>query len=156
LPELPFLGVHVTEAIDGRVTLGPTALLVGARDAYLLIRVRPRHVADIVTWPGVADGTHLLAHRIAEALMAANTRRLVRAAARYVPAVETIGVRGTSSAGVRARAVGRDGVISHGFPVAEVAPAVPGAVLYQGVSGAERHQDAAVQLSVDLTRTTVT
>ena len=33
-PGLPFLGVHLTKRIDGEVLLGPTALLVGARDAY--------------------------------------------------------------------------------------------------------------------------
>src|SRR5215475_9261678 len=33
-PALPFLGVHVTRHIDGRVMLGPTALLVAARDGY--------------------------------------------------------------------------------------------------------------------------
>jgi L-2-hydroxyglutarate oxidase len=33
-PELPFLGVHLTRGIDGEVHVGPTALMVGARDAY--------------------------------------------------------------------------------------------------------------------------
>ncbi len=33
-PELPFLGVHVTRHIDGGVLLGPTALLVAARNGY--------------------------------------------------------------------------------------------------------------------------
>jgi GDP-4-dehydro-6-deoxy-D-mannose reductase len=41
-PELPFLGVHVTRHIDGHVMLGPTAMLVGARDAYDLRVVRAR------------------------------------------------------------------------------------------------------------------
>ena len=33
-PALPFLGVHLTPQIGGEVVLGPSALLVGARDAY--------------------------------------------------------------------------------------------------------------------------
>jgi L-2-hydroxyglutarate oxidase LhgO len=33
-PALPFLGVHITRHIDGGVLLGPTALLVAARDGY--------------------------------------------------------------------------------------------------------------------------
>ena len=33
-PALPFLGVHVTRHIDGGVMLGPTALLVAARNGY--------------------------------------------------------------------------------------------------------------------------
>src|SRR5205085_10050077 len=39
-PALPFLGVHLTTRIDGEVLLGPTALLVGARDAYTLRTLR--------------------------------------------------------------------------------------------------------------------
>jgi L-2-hydroxyglutarate oxidase len=124
-PTLPFLGVHVTKAIDGGVTLGPTALLVGARDAYQLSRVRARDVAEIATWPGVWRMARTYWRTgITEALMAANKRRLVRAAARYVPAVETIGVTGTSSAGVRAQAVGRDGSLVDDFVIS----ATPGAV----------------------------
>ena len=37
-PDLPFLGAHLTRTIDGEVLLGPSALLVGARDAYRLGR----------------------------------------------------------------------------------------------------------------------
>ena len=49
---LPFLGVHLTPHVDGEVLLGPSALLVGARDAYRLTRVRFRDVIDTLTWPG--------------------------------------------------------------------------------------------------------
>src|SRR6476620_2150180 len=39
-PVLPFLGGHLTRGIDGEVLLGPSALLVGARDGYRLGRIR--------------------------------------------------------------------------------------------------------------------
>src|SRR5436190_11595188 len=39
-PELPFLGMHLTRRIDGEVLLGPSAIMVGARDAYRIGRVR--------------------------------------------------------------------------------------------------------------------
>ena len=51
-PRLPFLGVHLTRRIDGEVLLGPTALLVGARDAYRLRRVSPRDLRTTLSWPG--------------------------------------------------------------------------------------------------------
>ncbi len=35
-PALPFLGVHLTKHISGEVWAEPSALLVGARDAYAL------------------------------------------------------------------------------------------------------------------------
>ena len=117
-PALPFLGVHVTKTIDGGVTLGPTALLAGARDAYRLGRIRPRDVAEIATWPGVWRMARTYWRTgLTEALMAASTRRFVRAAALYVPAVEEIGVSGSRSAGVRAQAVGRDGSLLDDFVI---------------------------------------
>ena len=51
-PELPFLGVHVTRHIDGHVMLGPTAMLVGARDAYRLRTLRPLDLLSTLSWPG--------------------------------------------------------------------------------------------------------
>ncbi|WP_343993564.1 L-2-hydroxyglutarate oxidase, partial [Nocardioides dubius] len=51
-PDLPFLGVHLTRHLDGVVSLGPTAMLVGARDAYRLRRVRGRDLAETLGWPG--------------------------------------------------------------------------------------------------------
>ena len=55
-PELPFLGMHLTRRIDGEVLLGPSALMVGARDAYRLSRGRTRHHAHTVRWPGSRRG----------------------------------------------------------------------------------------------------
>ncbi len=51
-PTLPFLGVHLTPQLDGQVLLGPTALMVGARDAYRVTRVRRRDLVDTLSWPG--------------------------------------------------------------------------------------------------------
>ena len=41
-PDLPFLGGHLTRTIDGEVLLGPSALMVAARDAYRVGKLRPR------------------------------------------------------------------------------------------------------------------
>ena len=51
-PDLPFLGMHLTRGLDGAVEAGPSALMVAARDAYSLRRVRPRDLAQTLTWPG--------------------------------------------------------------------------------------------------------
>jgi len=124
-PELPFLGVHVTKLINGDVVLGPTAMLVLARDAYRLGTVRWRDIRDIVTWPG----TWKMAKRfwrtgIDEMLMAANREKFLRAAAEYVPAVGTVGARENVSAGVRAQALGYDGALVDDFVLSET----PGAL----------------------------
>lgn len=109
-PDLPFLGVHVTKHVSGEMTIGPTALLVGARDAYRITRVRLRDVASIGFWPG----TWRMAGRywrtaLSELAMAIGSRRMVAAAARYVPKVAELGVTGESHGGVRAQAMSRDG-----------------------------------------------
>jgi L-2-hydroxyglutarate oxidase LhgO len=119
-PDLPFLGVHVTRHIGGAVVLGPTALLVGARDAYRVTKVRWKDVRDIVLWPG----TWRMARRfwrtgIKELWMALSRRSFVRAAAAYVPAVRDLGVSGSDISGVRAQALARDGSLVDDFVISE-------------------------------------
>jgi 2-hydroxyglutarate dehydrogenase len=123
-PELPFLGVHLTKHISGDVWLGPTALLVGARDAYELSTVRGRDVADSLAWPG----TWKVMRRfwktgLEEMRMAASRRAFVEACARYVPDLQAGDVL-PGPAGVRAQAVGRDGRLVDDFVFSET----PGAI----------------------------
>ena len=51
IPTFPFLGGHLTRTIDGEVLLGPSALIVGARDAYRLARIRPADLASTLARP---------------------------------------------------------------------------------------------------------
>lgn len=114
-PSLPFLGVHLTKHIDGEVLVGPTALMVGARDAYRLATVRPRDLADTLAWPGT---WRMLAHwwrtGLTEIRHAALRSAFVHAAARYVPELRPEDVR-PSFAGVRAQALARDGKLVDDF-----------------------------------------
>ncbi|AKK27816.1 L-2-hydroxyglutarate oxidase [Mycobacterium sp. EPa45] len=117
-PELPFLGVHITKHITGDVTLGPTAMMVGARDAYSLRRLSIRDSWETVTWPG----TWRVARRywrvgLDEIRMAASRRAFVTAAARYMPGLTQDDLDGSSHAGVRAQAVGRDGSLVDDFVI---------------------------------------
>lgn len=48
----PFLGVHASRRVDGRVLLGPGAMLALGREAYHLWHIQPRDAAEILTWPG--------------------------------------------------------------------------------------------------------
>jgi L-2-hydroxyglutarate oxidase LhgO len=119
-PELPFLGVHVTRHHSGAVMLGPTAMLVCSRDGYRLSHLRPRDGWETLTWPG----TWRLARRFwktgaQEVRMALAHRRLLSAAARYVPAVASAGLAPSGPAGVRAQALGRNGVLIDDFVISE-------------------------------------
>jgi (S)-2-hydroxyglutarate dehydrogenase len=114
-PRLPFLGVHLSRHLNGEVSLGPTALLVGARDAYVLRRMRPRDLGDTLAWPG----TWRMVGRfwrtgLTELRQALSRRSLARAAASYVPAIEPADLE-PWFAGVRAQAVGRDGRLIDDF-----------------------------------------
>ena len=119
-PDLPFLGVHITRHIGGEVTLGPTAMMVAARDAYSLRRVNLRDSWEALTWPG----TWKVARRywkvgVDEMRMAASRRAFVDAAARYMPGLTTADLYGSSHAGVRAQAVGRDGALVDDFVISD-------------------------------------
>lgn len=114
-PSLPFLGVHLTKHIDGDVLIGPTALMVGARDAYRLATVRHRDLLDTIAWPGT---WRMLASwwstGLTELRHAALRSAFVDAAARYVPELELADVE-PAFAGVRAQALGRDGRLVDDF-----------------------------------------
>jgi (S)-2-hydroxyglutarate dehydrogenase len=119
-PALPFLGVHLTKRIDGEVLLGPTALMVGARDAYRLSTVRLGDLRETIGWPGT---WRMMARfrRVAvrELHLAISRRAFVAACARYVPELRPQDVIG-GPAGVRAQALGRDGTLVDDFVVNEL------------------------------------
>ncbi|MCO5315717.1 MAG: L-2-hydroxyglutarate oxidase [Solirubrobacterales bacterium] len=114
-PALPFLGAHLTPTLDGAVLIGPTAMPAGARDAYSLSRIRVRDLAETLGWPGTwrLVGRHP-GSTVSELLNTARPRRLLRQAARMVPAVKSCRVT-HAWAGVRAQALGRDGRLVEDF-----------------------------------------
>jgi len=123
-PALPFLGVHLTRHISGEVWAGPTALLVAARDAYRLGRVRRRDVRDTLGWPGTwRVMARFWRSGVAELRMAASRRAFAAACADYVPALRPEHLL-PGPAGVRAQAVSRDGQLVDDFAFSEA----PGAL----------------------------
>jgi L-2-hydroxyglutarate oxidase len=116
-PDLPFLGMHLTRGIDGVVLLGPSALMVGARNAYRLTRVRPRDLAETLSWPGswkLAARFRRTAWR--EARNAASRRSFVEDLRRFVPELQVSDVL-PGPAGIRAQALARDGSLVDDFVV---------------------------------------
>jgi 2-hydroxyglutarate dehydrogenase len=116
-PSLPFLGVHLTRHLDGDVTIGPTALLVGARDAYDLRKLRRADLHDTLAWPGT---WRMLARTwpaaLGELRRSVSRGALVAAARCLVPALTLEDVEPRSSfAGVRAQALARDGRLLDDF-----------------------------------------
>jgi 2-hydroxyglutarate dehydrogenase len=123
-PELPFLGAHLTRGFDDEVLLGPSALIVGARDAYRLGRVSGADLRETLAWPG----TWRLIRRywrtgITELRHALSKRAFVAEARKFVPELRASDfVSGPS--GVRAQALGRDGTLVDDFVVSKTERAV--------------------------------
>jgi 2-hydroxyglutarate dehydrogenase len=116
-PDLPFLGAHLTRTIDGRVLIGPSALMAPARDAYRLSTVRLRDLGQTLSWPG----TWRLAARhwragLKEMRHASSRRAFAAEAAKLVPSLHGVEAE-PGPAGVRAQAVGRDGALVDDFVV---------------------------------------
>jgi (S)-2-hydroxyglutarate dehydrogenase len=108
-PDLPFLGAHLTRTLDGRLLVGPSALLAPARDAYRLRTVRLRDLAETLAWPGTwrFAGRHWRTG-MRELHHTASRGAFLAEAARLVPALRGALTK-AAPAGIRAQALGRDG-----------------------------------------------
>lgn len=114
-PDLPFLGIHLTNMIDGSVTVGPNAMLGMAREGYPKFSVNLRDVADYLRFPGfwkmlsanLGSGLNELRNSISKA-------RYLEQCRKYCPGLELDDLQ-PMEAGIRAQAVGRDGALIHDF-----------------------------------------
>lgn len=108
-PALPFLGVHLSPTVDGRVTVGPNAVLGLAREGYPRGSVVLRDVASWAAFPGTWRFARRHARTgLAELGSSLLRRRYLRLVRRYCPSI------GASEllpypAGIRAQALLRDG-----------------------------------------------
>lgn len=116
-PALPFLGVHLSPTIDGRITVGPNAVLGLSREGYPKLSVDLRDVADMAGFPGT--------WRVARANVALGLREIrnsafkgsyLRECRRYAPELTKADLL-PHAAGIRAQAVRRDGTLVHDFVV---------------------------------------
>ena len=118
-PELPFLGVHFTRTIDGRVHAGPNAVLALKREGYARTDVSARDVAEMVSFVGFwRMAARHWPTGLAELTRSVSTQAFVRALQRLVPNVRAEDVVPAGS-GVRAQAVDRSGQLIGDFRIAE-------------------------------------
>lgn len=119
-PRYPFLGVHFTPTMTGKVLVGPNAVLAYAREGYTRARVSARDLADIVTWPGFwSMAKQHWRTGISEMYRSLNKRRYVATAREYLPELVAADLR-PAPAGVRAQAVARDGALVDDFWISRV------------------------------------
>jgi len=116
-PELPFLGVHVTPGIDGRVRVGPNAVPAFSRAGYRWRDVDPGTALQWVTDPAMRrlarsywrDGAREILRSLAKPALVASVRRML-------PGVHS-GDLHRDGAGVRAQAVDDNGTLIDDFVV---------------------------------------
>ncbi len=124
-PDLPFLGMHMTRNPEGEVLLGPTALFVGARDAYKLRRVVPRDLIESVSWPGTARMMRKFWKTgLVEVRHALSIKSFVEECRRYVPELRRSDVERSVHSGVRAQAIARDGSLIDDFVISQTDRAI--------------------------------
>jgi (S)-2-hydroxyglutarate dehydrogenase len=120
-PSMPFLGVHLSPTIDGRMTVGPNAVLGLAREGYPRGSVSPRDVADFALYPGFWRMAARNARPAAIELRNSALKRGYLAECRkYAPSLALDDLR-TRSAGIRAQAVRRDGALVEDFLIERTA-----------------------------------
>jgi len=114
-PAFPFLGVHVSRRIDGRVMCGPNAVLAFAREGYRLRQVSVRDLADAVGFRGFRRLAARHARTgLAEMWRGVSRRAFVRAVQRYVPAIQAADLT-YGPTGVRAQALDATGNLVDDF-----------------------------------------
>jgi L-2-hydroxyglutarate oxidase LhgO len=119
VPDLafPFLDVHFTKKVDGRVEVGPNAVLALAREGYRWQDVNVRDLLDTVLYPGFWR----LARKhwrmgLQETLRSLSKPRFLKSARLYVPAVKDEDLDPGGS-GVRAQALDLDGKLLDDFRI---------------------------------------
>jgi (S)-2-hydroxyglutarate dehydrogenase len=116
-PQFPFLGVHFTRMIDGRVEAGPNAVLAFAREGYTRVRISPLELLETLSYEGFwrlvarywKTGTGEMVRSFSKSLFTGALRKLI-------PAISMDDLE-TGGAGVRAQALSRDGKLLDDFVI---------------------------------------
>ncbi len=116
-PRYPFLGVHLTSHIDGRVSLGPNAFLSLGREAYSRAQWSVQDLAQAVAYPGFwRFSRRNITAAAREARTVVSKAAFVKLAQQYVPDITAADVtRGTR--GIRAQAMRADGSLEDDFVI---------------------------------------
>ncbi|NBC16233.1 MAG: L-2-hydroxyglutarate oxidase [Bacteroidetes bacterium] len=118
-PAFPFLGVHFTRMVDGRVECGPSAVLAFAREGYTFGTVDVGELAETLTYSGFLRLS--LRHwkkGVAEIWQSLSQRYYLKALRHLIPEISLDDLE-PSPSGVRAQAVTPDGALVDDFLIEE-------------------------------------
>lgn len=114
-PRFPFLGVHLTRMIGGRVEAGPNAVMALAREGYRKNDINFRDMADIFSFQGFWKmALKYPATGLYEYYRSLSKAAFVRDLQKLVPEIQAKDLEPGMS-GVRAQMVGKDGALIYDF-----------------------------------------
>lgn len=116
-PGFPFLGVHFTRSIDGKVEAGPNAVLAFALEGYTRTRISPLELLETLSY----DGFWRLVSKhwstgVGEMMRSCSKRLFTRSLQELIPSIGRDDLE-PGDAGVRAQALGHDGSLLDDFVI---------------------------------------
>lgn len=118
-PQFPFLGVHLTPMVNGKVEAGPNAVLAMAREGYRRTDFRLRDMGDVLSYPGFwkMAGKYWKAG-VYEMARSASKHLFVKDVQRLLPAIVDADLI-PGGTGIRAQVVKKDGLLMDDFCIRE-------------------------------------
>lgn len=117
-PSLPFLGIHLTKMIDGSVTVGPNAVLAGAKEGYgkfdLSVTDLFESLGFVGFWRMLSQHKRSVWSEFSNSLFKSGYLSQVQ---KYCPKISLDDLLPYRS-GIRAQAVEKDGSLIHDFKFA--------------------------------------
>lgn len=116
-PAFPFLGVHFTRMIDGKVEAGPNAVLAFAREGYQKTDFNLNDFLEMITYPGLWKlGIKYMKQGLEEYYRSFSKAAFVRSLQELIPEITADDLE-VSPAGIRAQAMKRDGSLVDDFHI---------------------------------------
>jgi len=114
-PDFPFLGVHFTRMMDGRVLIGPNAVLSLKREGYNKTSFHMRDVLSTLSFPGFWKlASQNMGEGLKEMYRSFNKHAFIKGVQQFIPEIEAEDLLPATS-GVRAQALDSDGNLMDDF-----------------------------------------
>lgn len=114
-PDLPFLGIHLTKTVDGRIEAGPNAVLAFSREGYSWTKFNLFETLETISYKGMVKlGRKYFKTGIDEMYRSLNKAAFVQEVKKLLPGIESEDLV-QRPAGVRAQAVSDDGSLLDDF-----------------------------------------
>lgn len=118
-PKFPFLGVHLTPMINGKIEAGPNAVLAFAREGYKKTDISPKDLKELICFPGF--WRMALMHwkmGLYEMARSASKKLFLKDLQRFAPSLEEQDLV-PGNRGIRAQVVTKEGKLLDDFAFCE-------------------------------------